>query len=187
MQLHFKTYTRLTEEEARVVLPQRNAPKCRKQMFNSHEVSEQDHFDFIRRLTQRKDCAYWAVVIDGEIQGGVYLQDIHRQEAVPGIFMQNIGVGMGALAAYYAHNHYFCTLGLQRLIIHVLKGNHHSMQMHLKFGYTAAPQYTIQNGDKIFCGLELRAEAWKTHQFRLARMLDLFFPAKSITWDDVRH
>lgn len=74
MQLHFKNYTRLTEEEARVVLPQRNAPKCRKQMFNSHEISERDHFDFIRRLTQRKDCAYWAVVIDGEIQGGVYLQ-----------------------------------------------------------------------------------------------------------------
>lgn len=154
-------------------------------MFNSDEISEREHLDFIQQLAHRRDCSYWAVIINGEILGGVSIQDIRQQEAKPGIFMRDTGMGMGAAVAYYALNHYFCSLGLQRLIAHVLKGNHDAMQMNLQFGYVAAPQYTIQRGDKIFCGLELTVEAWKTRQSRFERIVNLSFPVENVTWDDV--
>ncbi len=184
MQLYFKNYCSLTEKEAKEVLRQRNSPECRKQMFTSEVISEREHFDFIHKLSQRKDCAYWAAIVNGKIVGTNSLQHIQNGEAEPGGYVVDMGMGIGAVTAYHALNHYFSTLGLRRLIIRVLKENQPAIAMNLQLGYSVVPEHTIHIDDKVFCGMELSAESWKVRQPRLQRVVNHTFPAKHVIWED---
>ena len=54
-------FTQIDNEISRLILSWRNGSEIRKWMYNSDEITLEDHLPFVESLRNRNDCFYWAV------------------------------------------------------------------------------------------------------------------------------
>lgn len=122
-----------------MVLTWRNAPKVRQNMFNSHEISYQEHCNWFSRI-QNDDCCFWYIYIDeqGTPNGVISFTDYNRlwRNAFWGFYTgTQAPIGTGLKMEYEAIEHAFNELDLNKLNCEVLGFNTGVVTMHKQFGF----------------------------------------------------
>lgn len=128
----------LTEESLMLVLPWRNAPAVRLNMFHNNIISEAEHRAWFAHL-QHNNTARWFIHQSAGIDDGVvYFTEIDWQklntlwgfylspEAKPG---SGMSLGMAGLDMA------FDELKLETVYARVLPSNEKSIRLHLKLGF----------------------------------------------------
>ena len=62
-----KSFVELTDEEKWTVLSWRNHPDVRSRMFSSHEISLEEHIQFLNKLRSDSTSLYWKVADKGVV------------------------------------------------------------------------------------------------------------------------
>lgn len=115
----FVNFTQLDEHDVQNIRVWRNDPSVRTFMYNSDEITEEAHLNFISSLSHRKDKIYWLVYSNNAPLGVVSVVDIDYLKSLGeiGYYLvpqeQNSGKGLDFLyAAYYF---LFDTIGFNEL------------------------------------------------------------------------
>ena len=74
--LSFKPLSELNRDEQLRILSLRNQKEIRQNMYTSHEISEDEHFKWIERITHDAVNRFFAVFLDGHIVGAISLNAI---------------------------------------------------------------------------------------------------------------
>lgn len=116
-EVSFINFCELTKREALEVLGWRNNPAIRKFMYQKAEITEQEHFDFLRNLPTQENRFYWVVKEKGNILGVIDIVNYNKLESEWGFYLNpnHFGKGLGINLIYHALNFFFKTLEIQRL------------------------------------------------------------------------
>ncbi len=130
-------FTKLTENEKRVVLSWRNHPEVRKWMFNKNEIPLYEHLDFIESLKKRADRLYYLVKKRKESIGVVDFTDIdyEKKRAHIGLYTDPSLKGTGKILMETIIRHAFEKMRLKTLIAEVLEENKRAVALYRKFGF----------------------------------------------------
>ncbi|MFK3795026.1 MULTISPECIES: UDP-4-amino-4,6-dideoxy-N-acetyl-beta-L-altrosamine N-acetyltransferase [unclassified Pseudomonas] len=117
----------------------RNQEEVRKFMYTSHEISPQEHEQWLRSLKGNPRQSVFAAMRDGELAGVVSLSAINAtQKTADWAFYLDTrlrGKGLGSLVEFWMLDHAFNEAGLEKLNCEVLEMNAAVIKMHQKFGF----------------------------------------------------
>jgi len=132
-------FCKLSEEHLEMVRNWRNKPEISKYMYTDQYISEEEHFNWFKKIKSDLAKKYWVVRLDGEYVGVVNLYDIDIKNkrcywayylAEPSVR----GKGLGRLIELNILNYVFEKLGLNKLCCEVLKFNELVVKIHQKYG-----------------------------------------------------
>lgn len=168
MNLLFKNFTQISDEESALVLQMRNSDAVRLKMYNQSIISLKNHKKWIQSLAERSDCQYFLVFADSKPIGVVDFTSITRDSCEWGYYLSpNMQLsGFGALLEYYAIKYAFEKLMVTQLYCAVLDSNKSVYNIHTKyFGFVADEKYSSTHNQQdttlYFNGLSLLKEDWK--------------------------
>lgn len=128
----FKNFTKLTDEEKKLVWEWRNHPDIRKWMVTQDIIPYDNHLSFISSLSHRTDKYYWLAKYKGTPVGVLSIVDCNNEltEGTPGYYIDPycpiIGIGV---ELQYAFKYLFLNiLGFERLLGLIQVGNANSYQ-----------------------------------------------------------
>lgn len=170
----------LTEAERDLILPWRNAPEVRRQMYTQHEITPEEHRAWFERMNS-DPCARWYLYRDanGEPTGVVYFTDIDpaQQSAFWGFYASpNAPAGTGKRMEYLALENAFDYLDLKKLNCEVLTSNVPVINLHKKCGFTEEGRFREQffDGEQRvdIVRLGMLAREWSEHRERLRERIE---------------
>jgi UDP-4-amino-4,6-dideoxy-N-acetyl-beta-L-altrosamine N-acetyltransferase len=165
----------LSENDLALVLPWRNAPEVRRNMYTHHEISPDEHRAWFERMRQ-DPSARWYLYRDtaGEPQGVVYFTAIDpmQKTAFWGFYAKpEASPGTGTRMEYEALDLAFGELALRKLNCEVLASNPVVVNLHRKVGFTQEGVFRAQHFDGTaqidIIRLGLLANEWVEHRERL--------------------
>lgn len=117
----------------------RNQADVRKYMYTSHEISEQEHANWLNSLAGNPRQAVFVVMLEGQAAGVVSLNAINPQQKTADwafyLDTQLQGKGLGSLVEFWMLDYAFNTAQLEKLNCEVLETNPAVIKMHQKFGF----------------------------------------------------
>lgn len=148
----FVNFSQLDNENVEHIRKWRNDPTVRNYMYNSEEISHDEHIKFIHSLISRKDKCYWLVYLNDKPLGVVSIVDIDYNKASGeiGYYLipqeQNSGKGLDFLFTIYdfLFNYIGCELLFGRTEIH----NINAIALNYYLGGQSSEQVVIFNGTK---------------------------------------
>ena len=133
----FKNYTDCSDNEQRIILRWRNDEAIRKWMTNDDPISEEDHFNFIKRLKGDEERAYFAVFFQSHYVASIYMTDLEMESGERGIYVVPVNQGKGTTQNIeIAFLKYLKKNGIKRVRAKVRTNNQRSARYHEKMGYT---------------------------------------------------
>lgn len=186
MKLYFKNFINLSEEEKVILLKLRNADYIRKNMYNTEIISLSSHFAWINNLKNREDCIYWAILKDDKIIGCIDLTgiDFNKKIAEWGFYIDEKCTGLGAIIEYLGMRHFFNDMCFQCVMCRVLSDNKQVYNMHKnKFGFVAAPDFSIISSNRNFNGLMLTSSVWSKVEKKINCLLNRIFKLSEVVWE----
>jgi len=130
--------TDLQESDQMKVLEIRNQPGVRNNMYTTHEISRQEHLQWIESLKKTNGTRFFAVIFENEIIGGVSLNAINTQHgrADWAYYLSETmqGKGVGSALEFKFLDFVFLESGFQKLNCEVLAFNDKVISLHKKFG-----------------------------------------------------
>jgi UDP-4-amino-4,6-dideoxy-N-acetyl-beta-L-altrosamine N-acetyltransferase len=113
----YKNFIHLTTEEKNNVLLWRNNAVIRRFMYNSDEITIENHYQFLDSLIDRDDCCYWLVFKKSIPMGVMYLTCIVKKEScaelgyylIPDVFASGRGLDFVYTNFLFAFNYVLCT------------------------------------------------------------------------------
>lgn len=167
MNLLFKNFTQISDEESALVLQMRNSDAVRLKMYNQDIIFGDDHKKWMQSLAEKSDCRYFLVYADDKPIGVVDFTSITRDSCEWGYYLSpNMQLsGFGVLLEYYAIKYAFEKLTVTQLYCAVLDSNKNVYNTHTKyFGFVAdekySSKYNQQDSTLYFNGLSLLKENW---------------------------
>lgn len=134
----------------------RNQPNVRKFMYTDHEITLEEHANWIKSLQGNKRQQVFAVVRDGIAVGLVSLNAINEQQkhADWAFYIDEAlqGAGIGSVIELKLLDYAFNEAGLDKLNCEVLATNQPVIRLHEKFGFVregVRRQNVIKNGERI--------------------------------------
>lgn len=127
-------FTELSEEEHLLILSFRNQDEIRKWMYNSHEISLDEHLNFIDLLKQSSDKLYFLLRDEkSKNLGVIYFSDITTDSSEFGLYSMQRGVGATLMQQIitYAKE----TLKITTLKCEVFKENRRAIKLYKSFGF----------------------------------------------------
>jgi UDP-4-amino-4,6-dideoxy-N-acetyl-beta-L-altrosamine N-acetyltransferase len=128
----------LKQEDSKKVLSWRNHPSVRVNMYTSHEISEDEHEQWVTKVMSDSSKRYFIFERDREPVGVVGFTDIdHINQTASWAFysgrldLRGIGVAMESAAIDFAFNE----LHLRKLNCEVIDFNQAVISLHRKFGF----------------------------------------------------
>jgi len=118
-------------------------------MFNSNEISLNEHFRFIESLKNRSDKRYFLVRQANDYLGVVDLTNITSSSAEIGIYANPDKRGVGALLMDTLIRYAFNTLKLTKLIANVFSDNEKAKRLYQKFDFKETDRTTHEERDMI--------------------------------------
>lgn len=115
----FINFSQLDEKNIERVREWRNDISVRRFMYNSNEISKEEHRNFIKSLSSREDRSYWLVYLDDDPLGVVNIVGINHEKGCGEIgyylipSQQDSGKGLDFLFTIY--NFMFNILGCNSL------------------------------------------------------------------------
>ena len=142
----------LTDDELLRVLKMRNHPEVRKWMYTQDEIVDEQHFQFIQKLTDDSKNQYLMVKQNENVIGVIYFNqiDLEKQTAVFGLYanlfdpIPGVGRLLEELSLFYAQN----ILKLKVLNLEVIVDNLPVINLHRKYGFFETGR-TQKNGFDI--------------------------------------
>lgn len=116
---HFVNFIKLDEDTIEKVREWRNDPSVRRHMYNSNEISKEEHWNFIKSLPNKKDRSYWLVYLNNKPLGVINIVDINYEKRCGeiGYYLipseQDSGNGLDFL--YIVYDFMFNSLGCENL------------------------------------------------------------------------
>ena len=168
-----------TPEQRDLILPWRNAPEVRRQMYTRHPISPEEHRAWFERM-QADPTRRWYLYRDagGEPAGVVYFTDIEPEggTAFWGFYARpEAPAGTGKRILYAALELAFNELGLHKLNGEVLATNTVSVHLHEQCGFTREGVFREQHFDGEqhvdIIRLGLLAREWPEHRERLGERI----------------
>ena len=173
----FKSFSLLSEEEMKLILGWRNHESVRKWMFNKNLIKERDHLNFITHLHEKKDKAYWLVLINDKPLGVVNLINFDGESCEWGIYLRPdaIGSGIGIDVQYYYLNILFTEIKIKTLIAFVNIDNTENLHVQQLFDFNKENEAEIID-DIPYFKLTLDNERWiklenDIKNFKIKRLL----------------
>lgn len=151
MSINCVNFTTLNEAQKAMILEWRNHPDIRAYMYNTGEISQEEHFAFIESLKRREDKRYFLVQQEGENIGVIDFTDITPSSATMGIYanpyLSQKGIGSVLLQAIV--DYAFDILKVQTLKAEVFATNAKAKALYEKFGFCAMSQRSVNNKEVI--------------------------------------
>ncbi|WP_297510136.1 UDP-4-amino-4,6-dideoxy-N-acetyl-beta-L-altrosamine N-acetyltransferase [uncultured Caulobacter sp.] len=170
----------VAEADRDQLLTWRNSPEVSAYMYSDHPISREEHDRWFDALPLRRDRRYWIIEVDGERVGLVNLTDIDHTHgrcawayylASPKVR----GLGVGSYVEFWAIEHVFGALGLNKLWCEVLLSNEAVWKLHETHGFQREAlfrEHVVKNGQRVdVVGLGLLARDWADKRAEMAARL----------------
>lgn len=149
----------------------RNKDRVRKCMFNQHEISFEEHQQWLKRLQGDNSQKFWIVSVGGQSFGTVYLNkmDLSKRTSEWGFYIGEdsfLGKGMGRKIICKLLMLYFDSMKYNELITKVLSENGKALHLYrqFKFQQTGMEKYGENEDVVIF---SFSAENWNKYKEEL--------------------
>lgn len=148
----------LSLDEKKLALSWRNYKKTRKWMFNTNEISLENHLNFINSLKKAEDKIYFLIKTSIKYIGVIDFTNINytTKECEIGLY-SNIelhGVGKSLLNSICEYS--FNTLHMNNIYANVFKDNIKAISLYETFGFQKISNKLIDNKEVIY--MELKNE-----------------------------
>lgn len=190
MIIQFKNYKLMNDEEIKMVYDWRNSDRIRSKMIHQDIIPFDNHVKWVNNLKTRDDVEYYIVNIDGIYIGTIDFTSIDFKEGIAewGYYVNDNGIGYGALLQYLLINHFFENDKFKILFCRVLENNMTVYNNHKKnFGFVDDDKYSqiISDKDKVIkvFGLSLSKEQWPKYKNKLDKLLSKFFDIEKVQWE----
>lgn len=134
-----KNFVNLSQEEKEMVRRWRNHPEVRKWMYTDHEISEEEHMEFLEKLKEDKKNFYYLVLKDGKAIGVLYLNrvDFRNRNAYFGIYAnpEEKIHGAGLVLEKTAIKLAFEVTNLHTLKLEVIEDNEKAINFYKRMGF----------------------------------------------------
>lgn len=158
----------------------RNQQDVRKFMYTSHEITEQEHANWLASLQGNPRQQVFVVIKDEQAVGVVSLNAINvLHKTADWAFYLDVGLqgkGLGSLVEFWMLDYAFDVAGLEKLNCEVLAMNAAVVKMHQKFGFEVEGvrrQNVVKDGvrvDVVLLGIT-KAE-WQNKRPALAPVIE---------------
>ena len=121
----------------------RNEAEIRKNMFNKHIISHQEHINWYTRLKKINSEKFYCIKYKKKIIGGLGLKYLNKNISAYWSFYISKKAsfsGLGATVEYMALNYFFSKYRLKKICCYVLKKNSLVIKLHEKFGFKKKKQ-----------------------------------------------
>lgn len=156
----------------------RNDDFVRKNMLNTHIISEQEHENFLAKLQNDISVRYYIAFYDDEPIGVLNMHiDIDAQKLEFGYYLSNIKYvdsGFGAILEYVLLNHAFYSLELDTVFCRTLSNNKKVVTLHKRFGFD------VIKCDEQICYQSVSADRWKVNKEYIESVINKIFPIQDI-------
>ena len=128
----------LSKREIGIIREIRNELFIRKNMFNSHKITEKEHDNWIKYIKKQIKEKFYAVFYKKKIIGGLGLKSIKKNKSAFWSFyisQKQKVTGLGATIEYIALNYFFKTYNFKKLYCFVLNKNNLVIKLHKKFDF----------------------------------------------------
>ena len=147
----------------------RNQEDVRNNMYTSHEITEEEHEDWLRSLKGNKRQAVFVAMRNEQSIGVVSLNAINtvQQTADWAFYLdtEHQGKGIGSIVEFWMLDYAFNDACLEKLNCEVLETNSAVIKMHQKFGFElegVRRKNILKNGSRIdVVLLGITKEEWK--------------------------
>ena len=137
-QLKLRLINEASTEDRLRILEIRNQSGVRNKMHTSHQITEEEHFDWIERLKTANHTRFFVVYSEGAIIGGISLNaiSIENKRADWGFYLDEAmqGRGFGSALAFKFLDYVFSE-DFEKLNCEVLEFNTASLAFHKRFGF----------------------------------------------------
>ncbi len=137
--LLLKNFVNLTQEELEKIRMWRNHPEVRRWMYTDHEISKEEHFNFVEKLKRDTRNFYYLVIKEGRAIGVIYLirLDLRNRNAYFGIYAnpEDKVLGAGVVLGTAVLKLVFEVLGLHTLKLEVFESNLRAFELYKKLGF----------------------------------------------------
>lgn len=150
----------------------RNQPDVRKFMYTDHEISEDEHLNWLEGLRASSRQQVFVVLIEGAAAGVVSLSAINttHRTADWAFYLDTTlqGKGLGSQVELWMLDHAFGAAALEKLNCEVLEINPAVIKMHQKFGFViegVRRENIIRDGKRIgVVLLGITKSEWQTQR-----------------------
>lgn len=146
----------LTLEEKKMVLLWRNHKEIKQWMYNTDDISIENHLKFIESLKNAIDKLYFLVKQDNEYIGVIDFTNITNKSSDFGLYSNVDLKGAGKILLENICNYAFNTLKLEILKAEVFGDNEKAIYLYKKFNFQEIDK-KIVNNKKVIC-MELKYE-----------------------------
>lgn len=157
----FVNFTKLDKEIIGKIRIWRNHPEIRKFMYNSDEISEEEHFNFVNNLKERDDRYYWLVIKDEKPLGVINLVKVNydNQSAESGFYVlpEFMDSGIGLEFTLKINYFFFSILKCKKILGSVEVNNTNALILNTYLGCRLNSGIFKKNG-KDFLELEISSE-----------------------------
>ena len=157
----------------------RNQEDVRKFMYTSHEISEQEHANWLASLQGNSRQQVFVVIKDEQAVGVVSLNAINvLHKSADWAFYLDVGLqgkGLGSVIEFWMLDYAFDVAGLEKLNCEVLAMNAAVVKMHQKFGFEiegVRRQNILREGARIdVVLLGITKDEWRNKRPALAPVI----------------
>jgi UDP-4-amino-4,6-dideoxy-N-acetyl-beta-L-altrosamine N-acetyltransferase len=158
MRLRLCNFTTLDEPQKKMILTWRNHTNVKAYMYHTNDISETEHFCFVKALETREDRCYFLVQNEGIDIGVIDFNDISPSSAIMGLYanptLHQKGIGSLLMEAIVIYA--FETLKVHILKAEVFENNDKAKALYEKFGFCEKGRKMV-NKKEVIC-MELANE-----------------------------
>ena len=151
-------FTEMTLDEKKMVLSWRNHPEIKKWMYNSDDISLENHLVYIESLNNYTDKLYFLVKQDNNYIGVIDFTNINKDTKssefglYTNIDLKGVGKTLLNSICEYGFNH----LSMQKLIAEAFAKNEKAINLYKRFNFKETTK-KIVNNQEVIC-MELKNE-----------------------------
>jgi len=140
MHLEFENILNVEKELVEQVRNWRNSTEVNQYMHINHQISEEEHQNWIENLKNKNDSKAWIIIYKKKPVGLIQLSDIDyiNKTAQWGFYIADEttrGKGVGSASLYKLMKYVFDEMNFNRMHTKVLKNNHVAIKLYEKFGF----------------------------------------------------
>ncbi len=158
MNLEFKNFSVLSKQEQVEILDIRNIEYIREQMTTKELIKLDNHLEWIKSLSSKNDCYYFAVLLNAEVVGAVYITDIdkHNNTSYWGLYFTNkTNPLVSTFSTYYLFEYIFKDLKICTLYLEVQSSNKKALNFDKSLGFK---EY---NSNNEYTYMSMTSEKWE--------------------------
>ncbi len=170
-QMEFIDILETDEETQSLVRQWRNKDEVRRYMIHQHNISTQEHAQWLEGLKTSTTHKYWVVYRNDEPVGMVYLNDMDPKERTSqwGFYIgeeKSRGKGLGKNILFELLTRFFDEMHYQKLITEVFSQNTIAFNLYHQFMFRRVGQRVLEDSRKLLL-LEFTKADWDRDRNRI--------------------